>query len=63
MEMWGLVMSWAVSSLDVETGEEGVGETECVMSRDSVGGVGVGGKGVVVMGIRGFRSAVHWRIC
>ena len=56
-------MSWAVGPLAVETGEEGVGETECVMSRDSVGGVGVGGKGVAVMGTRGFRSAVHCRIC
>ena len=46
-------MSWAVSPLAVETGEEGVGETECVMSRDSVGSVGVGGRGVVVMGTRG----------
>ena len=58
-----LVMSWAVSSLAVETGEEGVGETECVISRDSVGSVGVGGKGVVVMGTRGFRSAIHCWIC
>ena len=35
----GLVMSWAVSSLDVETGEEGVGETECVVSMGFVGSV------------------------
>ena len=46
-------MSWAVSPFAGETGEEGVGETECVMSRGFVGGVGVGGKGVAVMGTRG----------
>ena len=38
-------MSWAVGPLAGETGEEGVGETECVMSRDSVGGVRVGVRG------------------
>ena len=58
-----LVMSWAVSPLAVETGEEGVGETECVVSKDSVGSVGVGGKIVVVMGTKGLRSAIHWLIC
>ena len=59
----GLVMSWAVSSLDVETGEAGVGEAECVVSKGSVGSVGVGGKGVVVMGTKGLRSAIHCWIC
>ena len=56
-------MSWAVGPLAGETGEEGVGETECVVSKDSVGSVEVGGKGVVVMGTRGFRSAIHCWIC
>ena len=55
----GGLMSWADSSLGVETGEEGVGETECVMSKGSVGSVGVGGKVVVVMGTKGLRSAIH----
>ena len=50
-------MAWADSSLGVETGEEGVGETECVVSKGSVGSV------VVVMGTRGLRSAIHCWIC
>ena len=60
---WGSVMSLADRSLSVETGEEGVGETECVVSKGSVGSVGVGGKVVVVMGTKGLRSAIHCRIC
>ena len=59
----GELMSWADSSLGVETGEEGVGETECVMSKGSVGSVGVGGKVVVVVGTKGLRSAIHCWIC
>ena len=46
----GSVMSWADRSLSVETGEEGVGESECVVSEGSVGSVGVGCKVVVVGG-------------
>ena len=48
----GSVMSWADRSLSVETGEAGVGETECVVSKGSVGSVGVGCKVVVVRGPR-----------
>ena len=59
----GSVMSWADRSLSVEIGEEGVGETECVVSNGSVGSVGVGCKIVVVMGTKGLRSAIHCRIC
>ena len=59
----GGLMSWADRSLSVEIGEEGVGETECVVSKGSVGSVGVGGKVVVVMGTKGLRSAIHCRIC
>ena len=58
----GGLMLWADSSLGVETGEEGM-ETECVVSKGSVGSVGVGGKVVVVMGTKGLRSAIHCRIC
>ena len=56
-------MSWAVSPLAVETGEKGVGEAECVVSKGSVGSVGVGCEVVVVMGTKGLRSAIHCRIC
>ena len=59
----GSGMSWADRSLSVETGEEGVGETECVMSKGSVGSVGVGCKVVVVMETKELRSAIHCRIC
>ena len=58
-----LVMSWAVNPLAVKTGEEGVRETECVVSKGSVGSVGVGGKVVVVVGTKGLRSAIHCWIC
>ena len=41
--MW--VVSYVMGSQSISCGDwggEGVGETECVMSRDSVGSVGVG---------------------
>ena len=61
---WGSVMSVAVRSLLVDAGEEGVGETECVVSEGSVGGVVVGCRGVVVLGgSEGLRSSIHCRIC
>ena len=56
-------MSWADRSLGGETGEEGVGETECVVSEGSVGSVVVGCRVVVVGGTKGLRSSIHCRIC
>ena len=52
---WGSVMSVAVRSLLVDAGEEGVGETECVVSEGSVEGVVVGCSRVVVVGVRGVK--------
>ena len=60
---WESVTLVADRLLSVETGEEGVGETECVVSRGSVGSIRVGGEVVVVMGTKGLRSAIHCRIC
>ena len=39
------------------------GETECVVSGEFEGGVEVEGMGVVGVGAKGFRSAVHCRMC
>ena len=61
--VWGV--SYVMGRQVIKCGdwEEGVGETECVVSKGSVGSVGVGCKVVVVMGTKGLRSAVHCRIC
>ena len=61
---WGSVMSVADRSLLVDAGEEGVGETECVVLEGSVEGVIVGCNRVVVVGgSEGLRSSIHWRVC
>ena len=61
---WGSVMSVADRSLLVDAGEEGVGETECVVLEGSVEGVVAGCSRVVVVGgSEGLRSSIHWRIC
>ena len=61
---WGSVMSVADRSFIVDVGEEGVGETECVVSEGSVEGVVVGCSRVVVEGrSEGLRSSIHCRIC
>ena len=57
------VVSLAVSPLSGETGEGSDGETECVVSGEFEGGVEVEGMGVVGVGAKGFRSAVHCRMC
>ena len=49
-------MSVADRSLLVDAGEEGVGETECVVSEGSVEGVVVGCSRVVVVGGGGQRG-------
>ena len=57
-------MSVADRSLIVDAGEEGVGETECVVSEGSVESVVVGCSRVVVVGgSEGLRSSTHCRIC
>ena len=56
-------MSLAVSPLSGETGEGSDGETECVVSGEFEGGVEVEGMGGVGVGAKGFRSAVHCRMC
>ena len=57
-------MSRVGKSVDMCVGEGGVGETEWVVSVDSVGGVCVGcGWVVVVGGVEGVRSAIHSWTC
>ena len=61
---WGSVMSVAGKSLSMGAGEEGVGETECVVSVGFAEGVVVGCSWVVVVrGTEGVRSAIHCWIC
>ena len=58
-------MSRAGKSASMCAGEEGVGETECVVSVGSSGGgvVVVGSWVVVVGGTGGVRSAIHCWMC
>ena len=62
---WGSVMSIAGKSAGMCAGEEGVGETECVVSVGSAGGGGVvvGGWVVVVGEAEGVRSAIYCWMC